>query len=100
MKGLKKWLFMVTASCLMLLPALCASAAGGGNVANVVIVSDTRKLTGIMHWWGSLYNESHLQFTLLTILLIPITGCLFGFIADVVMGWIGIDLTKRKVAEH
>ena len=100
MKGMKKWLLTATASCLMLLPALCASAAGGGGAANIVIVSDTRKLTGVLHWWGSLYNERHMQFALLTIVLIPVTGCIFGFIADIVMGWIGIDLTKRKVAEH
>lgn len=99
MKGIKRWLFMLTATCLMVLPSL-AMAAGGPSGANVVIVSDTRKLTGIMHWWGSLYNESHMQFTILTIILIPVTGCIFGFLADVVMNWIGIDLTKRKVAEH
>ena len=99
MKGIKRWLFMATATCLMMLPGLYASAAGGGG-APIVIVSDTRKLTGVMHWWGSLYNESHMQFALLTIVLIPVTGCVFGFLADIVMGWIGIDLTKRKVAEH
>ena len=99
MKGIRKWLFTVTATCLMMLPGMFAFAAGGGG-APIVIVSDTRKLTGVMAWWGNLYNESHLQFTLLTVVLIPITGCLFGFIADVVMGWIGIDLTKRKVHEH
>lgn len=99
MKGIKRWLLMATATCLMLLPGLSAFAAGSGG-APIVIVSDTRKLTGVMHWWGSLYNESHLQFALLTIVLIPVTGCIFGFIADIVMGWIGIDLTKRKVQEH
>ena len=99
MKGIRKLLFTAVATCLWMLPALYASAAGGGG-SPIVIVSDTRKLEGIMRWWGNLYNESHMQFTLLTIVLIPITGCIFGFLADIVMGWIGIDLTKRKVAEH
>ncbi|MDL2316211.1 hypothetical protein LJC59_03930 [Desulfovibrio sp. OttesenSCG-928-A18] len=99
MKRIRKLWFLAVATCLWMLPALAASAAGGGG-APIVIVSDTRKLDGIMRWWGSLYNESHLQFTLLTVVLIPVTGCIFGFIADIVMGWIGIDLTKRKVHEH
>ncbi len=98
MNGVRKWLVMATATCLMMLPGIAFAAGGGG--APIVIVSDTRKLTGLMHWWGSLYNESHMQFTLLTIILIPVTGCIFGFLADVIMGWIGIDLTKRKVHEH
>ena len=99
MKRVKMLLFTAVATILWMLPALCASAAGGGG-APIVIVSDTRKLTGIMHWWGSLYNDSHAMFTLLTIILIPLTGCVFGVLADIVMGWIGIDLKSRELAEH
>lgn len=99
MRRTKSLLLAATAACLMVLPALSAYAAGGGG-APIVIVSDTRKLTGVMHWWGSLYNESHMQFTLLTIVLIPVVGCIFGWLADIVMNMIGIDLTKRSVAEH
>ncbi len=99
MKRIKRLLFMAMATCMWMLPALYASAAGGGG-APIVIVADTRKLTGIMHWWASLYNESHMQFTILTIILIPVVGCIFGFLADVVMNHIGIDLKSRKLAEH
>lgn len=81
-----------------LLPA--AVYAGGEKAAAVVIVSDTRKLEGILRWWGDLYNESHLYFSLLTIILIPLIGFLFGVIADVVMRTIGIDLESRDLAEH
>ncbi len=99
MKRIRQLLFTLLATCLCMLPAFYASAAGGGG-APIVLVSDTRKLTGILKWWGSLYNESHMQFAILTIILIPVTGCMFGLIADVVMGWIGIDLKSRKIAEH
>lgn len=99
MKAIKRLLFMVMATCLWMVPALSASAAGGGG-APIVLVADTRKLTGIMHWWASLYNESHMQFAILTIILIPVTGCLFGLLADFVMNHIGIDLKSRSLAEH
>lgn len=100
MKGMKKWLYTVMATCLFLLPGLSALAAGGGGGAPIVIVADTRKLTGVMHWWASVYNESHIEFTIITIILIPLVGVIFGLLADVVMNHIGIDLKNRSVAEH
>lgn len=83
----------------LLLPAM-AMAAGGGKVAQLVIVADTRHLSGIQLFWSSLYNESHLYFTILTIVLIPLIGLVFGFLADLIMGHIGIDLKSRELAEH
>ena len=41
-----------------------------------------------------------MMFTVMTVILIPLVGCLFGLIADVVMNWIGIDLKKRSISEH
>jgi hypothetical protein len=79
--------------------ALPGIAAAAKEKANVVIVADTRKLDGLMAWWANMYNESHLEFTILTILLIPTTGVLFGVLADFVMHHIGIDLKHRKTAE-
>jgi hypothetical protein len=74
--------------------------AAGEKAEAIVIVADTRKLSGMMAWWGNLYNESHVYFMLLTIVLIPIIGVLFGLIADFVMAHIGIDLKSRELAEH
>ena len=96
-----KGLFLtVLAACLTLLPGL-ASAAGGG-AAPIVIVSDTRRVadSAILTWWGNLYNESHLQFTIMTCVLIPVTGILFGVLADVFFAAIGVNLSKRDLAEH
>ncbi len=87
---------------LMAMIVLCpgfAFAAGGGG-APIVLVADTRKLDGIMAWWANLYNESHLQFMILTIVIIPVTGVIFGVLADIIMSWIGIDLKSRDLAEH
>jgi len=74
--------------------------AAGEKAEAVVIVADTRNLTGLMAWWGNLYNESHLWFTLLTVALIPLIGVIFGVVADLIMSHIGIDLKSRELAEH
>jgi hypothetical protein len=81
------------------LTAQTALAAGGGGEP-IVMVADSRKLTGIMAWWANLYNESHLYFSLLTIVLIPLIGVIFGVVADFIMHFIGIDLKSRDLAEH
>lgn len=97
MKFLRKvWLMLM--SVLLLAPSMALAAGGGG--APIVIVADTRQLSGIMLWWAQLYNESHLYFTILTVIIIPLTGCIFGLLADVVMNHIGIDLKHRELAEH
>lgn len=83
---------------LVMMPSLALAAKKAA--ANVVIVADTRRLDGIMLWWAQMYNDSQLYFTILTIIIIPTVGCLFGFLADVVMSHIGIDLKHRELAEH
>ncbi len=92
---LSGWVFLVT----VVLPAKVL-AAGGGEVAPMVIVADTRKLEGLMKWWADLYNHSYVGFTALTVVLIPIIGVLMGLVADLVMTHIGIDLKSRELAEH
>lgn len=92
----RMWWTLITM--FLLTPNLALAAGGGG--APIVLVADTRKLEGIMAWWANLYNESHLYFMILTIIIIPLTGVLFGVLADIIMGWIGIDLKSRELAEH
>jgi len=82
----------------LLLPELALAA--GPKAAPLVVVADTRKFTGWEAWWTNLYNESHLYFALLTVVLIPIIGLIFGVLADLVMRTIGIDLAHRDLAEH
>ena len=71
-----------------------------GAADYLVLVADTRKLTGWEAWWANLYNESHLYFTLVTVVIIPVVGLCFGLIADIVMSRIGLDLKSRELAEH
>ena len=82
----------------ILMPELVLAA--GEKAAPLVVVADTRKFSGWMAWWTDLYNESHLYFALLTVILIPVVGLIFGVLADIVMGHIGLDLKSRELAEH
>ncbi len=80
------------------LPELAQAAAG--PAAPLVIVADTRRLTGWELWFANLYNESHFYFTLLTVIAIPVIGLILGLMADLVMGRIGLDLKSRDLSEH
>ena len=82
----------------VLLPEMVLAA--GPKAAPLVIVADTRKLTGWEAYWANLYNESHAYFTLVTVIAIPVIGLLFGVVADFLMSRIGIDLKSRELAEH
>ncbi len=98
---MRKWWVKLTGLIVMailLLPELVLAA--GPKAAPLVMVADTRKFTGWEAWWTNLYNESHLYFALLTVVLIPIIGLIFGILADLVMSRIGIDLKSRDLAEH
>jgi hypothetical protein len=93
-----KGLFTAVLAFGLALPGMAQAA--GGSAAPIVIVSDTRKYEGVLKWWGDVYNDSHMTFTLITCAMIPIVGCALGILADVIMGSIGIDLKNRELAEH
>ena len=98
---MRKWWVKLTGLVItvsLLLPEIVLAA--GPKAAPLVVVADTRKFTGWEAWWTNLYNESHLYFALLTVVLIPIIGLIFGVLADLVMRSIGIDLEHRDLAEH
>lgn len=82
----------------LLIPELALAA--GEKADLIVIVADTRRLTGWEAWWANLYNESHAYFTAVTVITIPVVGLILGLLADFVMKRIGIDLTSRELAEH
>jgi len=81
---------------LLLLPAGLPAAE---SATSIVIVADSRKLTGLLAWWANLYNQSHLQFALLTVCVIPVVGVILGAMADFLMGKTGIDLKSRVLRE-
>jgi hypothetical protein len=83
---------------LVLVPA-CLLAAEG-STGGLVIVADSRNLTGLRAWWANLYNDNHLNFALLTVLLVPTAGAVLGGIADYIIGRIGVDLKSRVLREN
>ena len=66
----------------------------------MVIVADSRHLTGFTAWWVNIYNESHFYFALLTVVSIPLAGAILGAVADLLMRRIGIDLKSRALREN
>jgi hypothetical protein len=96
---LRKLGALTTPALLLLTPGL-VTAAGGGAVEGIVLVADSRRYSGVWAWFSNLYNDSAVLFTVVTIVAIPLTGALLGIAADFVMSRVGIDLTKRSVAEH
>jgi hypothetical protein len=98
MKSLWKKIIGFGLMVVLLMPGLALAA--GPAAAPLVVVADTRKVSGWEAWWTNLYNESHLYFALLTVAIIPIVGLIFGVLADLVMGHIGLDLKSRELAEH
>lgn len=99
MKNLRRlwvWLVGCYAMALCCMPAVAMAKKAA---ANVVIVADTRQLTGLMHTWAQMYNDSHVLFMVMTVVIVPVLGCIFGLLADVVMKYTGIDLSHRDTAE-
>jgi hypothetical protein len=99
MQKLPKIMICSIVCALCFLPGI-AVAGGGEEVAPIVIVANTQGLPVWEAWWGNLYNESRMYFTILTVVSIPIVGLIFGLVADVIMSAIGLDLKSRELAEH
>jgi hypothetical protein len=99
--NMKRWWRKTIGLAGMILWFLPEMALASGEKADlIVIVADTRRLSGWQAWWANLYNESHLYFTIITVITIPLVGLILGLMADFVMKRIGIDLTSRDLAEH
>jgi hypothetical protein len=98
--GGKAWLgrMGVPAAVLTVLAGNVYAAGGGGE--SIVLVADSLRFSGLLAWWANLYNESHLGFAVVTILLIPTLGTVLGILTDILMSRIGINLKSRTLAEH
>ena len=96
-KFFTKWVGFLSLAVLLLPSSLLAVGTEGGAV---VIVADSRGLSGWRAWWMNLYNESHLLFAIITILIIPAIALVLGWLMGLVMARLGINLKSRDLAEH
>ena len=77
--GLREMIRYIPVLALLLLPSHLSAAESAGDL---VIVADSRNLTGLAAWWVNIYNESHFYFALLTDLVVPLAAQSWAAIAD------------------
>ena len=89
---------MLWATVILMVPATVWAA--GDKATQIVVVSDTRRLTGIMKYFSDLYNTNIWMFAVWTVVLTVVLGCSLGFLMDFFMERTGLDLKSRKIIEH
>ena len=95
----RRWLSVGGLSAVLsMLPGLAMAAAE--KAADLVVVADTRMLSGWNLYFASLYNEDMWLFATWAVVLTTAMGMGLGLIMDFVMKRTGIDLTSRKIVEH
>jgi ABC-type Fe3+ transport system permease subunit len=78
-----------------------AAWAGGESASDLVVVADTRVISGnIMRYFANLYNTQTVLFAVWAAVLTAVFGCLLGIIMDFIMSRTGLDLRSRKIIEH
>jgi hypothetical protein len=74
-----------------LLPSL--ARAGGEGAADLVVVADTRVLSGFSLYLANLYNEDVWMFAVWAVVLTALLGGFLGILMDAFMSRIGLDLS-------
>jgi len=92
--GTIRALIVRAAGLLLLLPLGLAAAGGGGE--RLVFVADSRRYRGWQAWFTNLYNESLAQFTLLTIIVVPLLALALSSLMGFFLSRTGIDLKSRS----
>ncbi|MFZ1986509.1 MAG: DVU0150 family protein [Desulfatitalea sp.] len=82
----------------MMLPATVWAA--GEKASNIVVVADTRRVTGVLKYFSNLYNTDVVISAVWSVVLTVAIGCVLGFLMDFVMERTGLDLHSRKIIEH
>ncbi len=88
----------VTAGLVVMVPGWVLAA--GEKAVDIVVVADTRRVTGIMRYFSDLYNTNILMFAVWAVVLTVVMGCTLGFLMDFIMERTGLDLHSRKIVEH
>lgn len=92
----------VATLCMMIyLLAPAAVWAAGGPASMLVVVADTRRVSGgIEKYFANLYNTNILLFAIWAVVLTALWGAILGVTMDAIMSRTGLDLKSRKIVEH
>jgi hypothetical protein len=74
--------------------------AGGEKATDLVVVADTRTLSGFSWYLAQLYNEDPWMFAVWAVVLTTLLGVGLGVLMDIIMSRIGLDLGKAGHVEH
>ncbi|MFH1242084.1 MAG: DVU0150 family protein [Pseudomonadota bacterium] len=92
-----RFLVFITAIYLLLPTAVFA---GGDKATSIVVVADTRRVSGIMRYFSDLYNTDIWMSAVWAVVLTAAMGSFLGWLMDVIMSRTGLDLKSRKIVEH
>ena len=74
--------------------------ASGEAATNLVVVADTRRVTGFLKYIANTYNTDPWLFAVWAVVITAVWGGILGFVMDFIMERSGLDLKSRKIIEH
>ena len=98
MRRIYHWSKNLVVGLAMMVPATVW--ASGEKAANLVVVADTRRVTGILRYFSDLYNTNVVMSAVWSVVLTVAIGATLGFAMDFLMERTGLDLHSRKIIEH
>ncbi len=98
---MRKLLKRVLWSCATIGASLPSLAwASGETAANLVVVADTRRVSGVLKYIANVYNTDPWLFAVWAVVITALWGGILGFVMDFIMERSGLDLKSRKIQEH
>jgi hypothetical protein len=98
MKHSFRRLMTMAVTAALLLPSW--ALASGEAAGNLVVVADTRRVTGFLKYLSNLYNTDIWMYAVWAVVMTAALGCTLGFLMDFIMERTGLDLRSRKIIEH
>ena len=74
--------------------------ASGEAATNLVVVADTRRVSGVLKYIADTYNTDPWLFAVWAVVITAVWGAILGFLMDFIMERSGLDLKSRKILEH
>jgi phage shock protein PspC (stress-responsive transcriptional regulator) len=98
MRSLLKRVLGLVAGIVLCFPHL--ARASGEAATNLVVVADTRRVSGVLKYIADTYNTDPWLFAVYAVVITAVWGAILGFLMDFIMERSGLDLRSRKILEH